>query len=227
METKHPSLGGPLLVLGGSLVLVGGMIWLKLRNPQQLPAGGAPPSKPPPSPPPSPPIVVRPAPPPAARAPDQAQGGGSDDTEALARMLVSETRDPGARVVLGWIALQVARRRSVSIFQLLTQGQGYGPQNRGGVAFYASTRQAATPDARDLAWKLLSGQVQPSEAIRAHQVGAFVEQGQGLSDDQILALQQKWNEGIFARIQGTRWFLFSKDTPPVTSLVLVPDLPAV
>lgn len=141
-------------------------------------------------------------------------------------MLVSETRNPSARVVLGWIALQVARRRGVSIFQLLTQGQGYGPQNRGGVAFYASTRQAATPDARDLAWKLLSGQVQPSKAIRAHQVGAFVEQGQGLSDDQILALQQKWNEGIYARIQGTRWFLFSKDTPAVASLLLVPDLPA-
>ena len=142
-------------------------------------------------------------------------------------MLVSETRDPGARVVLGWIALQVARRRGVSIFQLLTQGQGYGPQNRGGVAFYASTRQAATPDARDLAWKLLSGQVQPSEAIRAHQVGAFVEQGQGLSDDQILALQKRWNEGIYGRIQGTRWFLFSRDTPAVASLVLVPDLPSV
>ena len=225
MPTQPESVS-PLLLFGGALLLVGGLVLL-VRRPQ-LPAAPSTPPPPPstPSAPPStPPVVVRPAPPPAARAPGQA--GQGDDTEALARMLVSETRDPGARVVLGWIALQVARRRGVSIFQLLTQGQGYGPQNRGGVAFYASTRQGATPDARDLAWKLLSGQVQPSEAIRAHQVGAFVEQGQGLSDDQILALQQKWNQGIFARIQGTRWFLFSRDTPAVASLVLIPDLPSV
>lgn len=150
--------------------------------------------------------------PPVSPPPDPSE----DDQEALARMLSSETSNVGARVVIGWITVTRARRYGESVYRMLTKGKGYGPQERDGEAFYASTRKEATAETRDLAAKLLSGEVVPSAAVRRLTPGAWVEQGQGLSDERLVSLQARWKEGIYARLRGTRWYLYSKDAPPVS-----------
>lgn len=196
-------LGGALvtvLVLGGAIgfAAAGGSGPPAPPRPGRRPmerAPGAPGPQPPVSPPPDP---------------------SADDQEALARMLASETSNAGARVVIGWITVTRARRRGESVYRMLTKGKGYGAQERDGEAFYASTRKDATAETRDLAAKLLSGEVVPSAAVRRLTPGAWVEQGQGVSDERLVSLQSRWKEGIYARLRGTRWYLYSKDAPPVS-----------
>ena len=146
------------------------------------------------------------------------------DEEALARMLASETEDPGVRVVLGWIAIQAAARKRRTVASLLTGNTGtYGPQKREGRILYASTRKPATDKTRELAGMLLRGEVAPSAAVQAHRPGAWVEgRPQGLRDAQLLGLQARFGEGIYGRIAGTAWYFYSEDTPAVSDLGSVP-----
>ena len=51
-----------------------------------------------------------------------------DDIEALARCLRSEDDDPSIQIAIGWIVIPTARRRRVSLYELLTAGHGYVPQ---------------------------------------------------------------------------------------------------
>ena len=141
---------------------------------------------------------------------------GTDDETALARMLASETRSYPAKVVIGWITIQ--RAKKTSLYQFLTKGLGYGKQDRRDAKqgiVYASTSKPPTADDRQLARSLLSGSVVPSAAIRAHKPGAWVERGQGTSDDSIVSRQTTWKEGIYAYIDGTKWVLYSSDTKPI------------
>ena len=98
---------------------------------------------------------------------------------------------------------------------------------RDGEAFYASTRKDATAETRDLAAKLLSGEVVPSAAVRRLTPGAWVEQGQGVPDERLVSLQSRWKEGIYARLRGTRWYLYSKDAPPVSGATAAAALDSV
>lgn len=143
----------------------------------------------------------------------------TDDETALARMLASEDQSQPAKIVIGWIAVQKQRARKTTMYNLLTKGRGYGPQDRtasGGGAMYASTAKKPTPPDRKLARGLLDRSVMPSAAIRAHKPGGWVERGQGVSDEKILNKQKDWNEGIYASIAGTKWVLFSSDTKPIS-----------
>lgn len=172
-----------------------------------------------------------------AQAPADPLEAPTDET-ALARMLASEPRFQSARELIGWLTIQRARARSLSVYQLLTQGKGYGPQDRGergGGSMFAST--ARRPSAADvqLARALLSGEVQPAEAIRQRIPGRWIERGQSLSDAEILARQVRWGEGIYARVQGTCWLLLSSSVSPLQTttthsasdiLNLVPEVPA-
>lgn len=143
------------------------------------------------------------------------------DDVALGRMLASEDRSTPAKTVIGWITVQRARARKTTLHQMLTGGHGYGPQDRraqGQGVLYASTAKAPSATDLELARGLLSGAVQPSAAIRAHAPGGWVERGQGTSDEQLIKLQDQWGEGIYGRIQGTKWFLYSRDTKPIKPL---------
>ncbi len=142
------------------------------------------------------------------------------DLTALARMLASEDkRSYGARVVVGWLTIQHAKHTGRTIYETVTGGNGYGPQKRiinGRTrVLYAST--ASEPRAADmsLASRLLSGAVQPSQEIRSHKSGAWVERGQGVPDESIVSDQVAWNEGIYGRLAGTNWFLYSSDSPKI------------
>lgn len=159
-------------------------------------------------------------PPPSGPNPPDAE----DDETALARMLQSETSDEGARVVIGWLAIQTAQRRNQTLFVRLTSGAGYGPRVKDGVSRYASTARPPTAASRALANKLLSGAVLPSANIRSRQISAWVEEE---SDEKrqftektagaLLKKQGKPRDfgGIWGRIKGTRWYLFSDKTPPL------------
>ena len=157
-------------------------------------------------------------------APVQREATAADattDDVALGRMLASEDRSTPAKTVIGWITVQRARARKTTLHQMLTGGHGYGPQDRraqGQGVLYASTAKAPSAADLELARGLLAGTVQPSAAIRAHASGGWVERGQGTSDEQILKLQEKWGEGIYGRIQGTKWILYSRDTKPIKDL---------
>lgn len=167
---------------------------------------------------------------PAAPAAAPWMGGGSSapappagaevdpqEVEALARMLVSETGSRDGRIVIGWITIQVAKRRKQTIFQLLTGGAGYGKQDRPGhEPFYASTAEPATVASRQLARELLRGAVVPAAQIRKHRPGPWVERKQNIGDDRLIALQNKWGAGIYARVAGTNWMLYSRDTPQIS-----------
>lgn len=147
-----------------------------------------------------------------ADSPDSA----TDDETALARMLASEDRNGSIKVVIGWITIQKARRAKKSLYDLITTGKGYGPQDRrtlGQGVVYASTARTPSKRDRELARGLLSGTIQPSAEIRSRKPGGWIERDQGVPDDRILAFQDKWNEGIYARVQGSRWVLFSADAP--------------
>lgn len=161
------------------------------------------------------------------------------DREALARMLASEDRAVPAKVVIGWITVQKARARKTSLFELLTSGKGYGPQDRrkdGKGVMYASTAKTPSDTDRQLAAGLLDGSIRPSAAIRSHAPGGWVERGQGMSDEAILSRQTKWNEGIYAGIADTKWVLFSRDSKPLVpqsgqtataALDALPKVPAI
>lgn len=143
------------------------------------------------------------------------------DDVALGRMLASEDRSPPAKTVIGWISVQRARTRKTTLYQMVTGGHGYGPQDRraqGQGVLYASTAKVPSAADLELARGLLSGTVQPSATIRAHAPGGWVERGQGTSDEQILKLQDQWGEGIYARLKGTKWVLYSRDTKPIKTL---------
>jgi len=137
----------------------------------------------------------------------------TDDVTALARMLASETADRGARVVIGWMTIQTARRRNLSLYERLTSGKGYGPQVKDGVVRYASTAKPPTPQTMALAAQLISGAVKPSEKIRSQGQSAWVEdlaQTESSADD-LLRKQTKPADfgGIWARLRGTHWYLYS------------------
>lgn len=186
----------------------------------------APAPKPPKPPRPEPPKPPQPEPPKPPQPKPEVPDAATDDETALARMLASEDRrNRGAKIVIGWLALQVARRRRISVYKLLTNGMGYGPQVRGRVVMYAATTEPPTAADRELARKLLAGVLQPSAAIRAHKPGAWVQRKQKktVSDDYIIQLQAEFDEGIYGRIAGTQWVLFSRDAPRIQ---IVPFLDA-
>lgn len=179
-----------------------------------------------------PPEPGRPSPPKPSSPPGAPPVGGpippdaEDDETALARMLQSETSDEGARVVIGWLAIRTAQRRNQSLFVRLTAGAGYGPRIKDGVSRYASTAKPPTAASRALAKKLLSGEVEPAFDIRSRQISAWVEeewddkkQFTEKTASALLKKQRKPREfgGIWGRIEGTRWYLFSDKTPPITN----------
>lgn len=168
-----------------------------------------------------------------------AAAGDTSDENALGRLLASEDRSRDAKVVIGWITVQKQRARKQTLYQLLTRGLGYGPQDRRAQkqgVMYASTAKPATASDLELARGILSGEVKPSSTIRAHKPGAWVERGQGVADAKILQKQADWKEGIYGRVAGTRWLLFSADAPTFSAkpsqtaaqaLDTVPEVPAV
>jgi hypothetical protein len=176
-------------------------------------------------------LGIGPRPQPAAApaaAPERSASAAEDrsDETALARMLASEDRDRNAKIVIGWLTVQRMRARGVSMFQMLTAGHGYGPQDRraqGHGIMYASTAKPATEPDRELARGLLSGQIQASEPIRKMPPGAWVERGQGLSDQEMIRKQEDWKEGIYARVEGTNWFLYSKAAEPIRVMPPYPN----
>lgn len=135
-----------------------------------------------------------------------------DDETALARMFASEDpRNREAQIVIGWITRERAHRAHMSIYDFVTTGKGYGHKS----GRHANTAEKPTPETRELAQAILRELVRPSLAIRRHAPGSWVERKQGVSDDDILAKQQTWHEGIYARVAGTKWVLFSRDTAPI------------
>lgn len=194
----------PLAPVLGFLT-VAGLLWLAARKSTAPALPRVEPSKPAPIPP----------PPNASDSMPRKDGGPdqTDDTTALARMLASETTDDGARVVIGWMAIQTARNRKQSVFDRLTAGKGYGPQQKDGVVRYASTAKTPTPRTRELASQLLADKVVPSERIRARGHSAWVEDlaRTEQSADALLRKQAKPADfgGIWARIRGTRWYLYN------------------
>lgn len=175
----------------------------------------------------------------ATMAPQTAAESPADDLSeetALARMLASEERPQSVKTVVGWIAIQKAQARKKTLYQMLTRGLGYGPQDRSqtgqGVVF-ASTAKPATLADRTLARGLLDGSIKPSAAIRRHRPGGWAQRGQALSDDKIVLQQGERKEGLYARIAGTRWVLYSPDAsvratrPGETASQLLDRLPEV
>lgn len=186
-------------------------------------------------------------PPPSPLPPIRRTDDGKDDETALARMLKSEDPDLGPRVVIGWITLQIAQRRKISVFKLLTGKPGeYGPQTLDRVSRYAATTYPPTPETREIARQLLGQLLRPSQAVRAHGASPWVEwlkpsltkaeRAQHLDAATVARLLAERNDrlavnvlreqhafgdrkqfgdfgGIWARIAGSRWFLFDKKTP--------------
>lgn len=153
-------------------------------------------------------------------APSKEAANDNSDETALARLLASEDQSRDAKIVIGWITVQKQQARKVTLYQLLTHGYGYGPQDRRAQkqgVMYASTAQAPTASDRELARGILSGAIVPSAAIRARKPGAWVERGQGVTDAKILQKQADWKEGIYGRVAGTHWLLFSADAPKLTA----------
>jgi hypothetical protein len=164
------------------------------------------------------------------------------DVEALARMLHSETSHKGAQAVIGWMILTAAKSRKKSVFEVLTGSSGkYGHRVDHGESRIASTFKPPTADTLALARQLLSGEVQPAKMIRDRGYSAFVERGQeGIDAKKLLDRQTKPEGkgfgGIFARIQGSNWYLLNRKAPPVPyedvpggperALATVPEVPA-
>lgn len=171
----------------------------------------------------APATTVPAAPAPAAPAPALLSdaAGGTDDNTALARMMTSEAKYP-ASVVVGWITKVRAAANKKSIYQFVTKGLGYGPQDRrkqGQGVVYASTAKEPSEQNIKLANGIISGTVLPSEAIRSHKPGSWVERDQGEPDDKIIKLQSQWKEGIYAQIANSKWILYSSDSP----VIQIPD----
>lgn len=170
--------------------------------------------------------------PPVASGKPVSPDDATDDETVLARMLASEVSEKrktarDERIVIGWLTVQRARRhRGMSLYRFVTSGKGYGPQWEDR---YAATSERPTAITRALARELLAGTVQPSAAIRRHRPGSWVERKQGLSDDALLLMQQNeylspksgkpkkgLGEGIYAQVSGTRWVLYSTDSPKIS-----------
>lgn len=179
-----------------------------------------------------------------ANAPKRAKKGTlppvtARDREALARMLASESRHPDVRVVLGYYAMEAARKRGIGVADRLTGKSGkFGPQFYLGEARYASTRQEATEDTRRMADQLLAGRLRPSRQILAGGLSAWVEAGVGGWDAKKLLGKQGGENGyggIWGRIEGTRWYLYQRKAPLVPyepgqeeqALAAIPTVPAV
>ena len=194
---------GPVLVGGLALAV---LLLLADETPELQPdkRKPAPPPKPPP-----------PAPEPPRREPEPAGDDARDDETALARMLASEDRRRGVRIVIGWITVQRARRGKMSIYSLITSNKGYGRLE----GRQAATHERPTKETRELARGILSGKYYPSAQIRAHRPGAWAERKvkQSVSDRFLFDLQYKWNEGIYASIENTNWLLYSTDSPIITA----------
>lgn len=162
-----------------------------------------------------------------ATAPTEPQldtGAGTDDLTALARVLASEDdKSTTARVVVGWITAQKAAKQGLTIYQLVTRGDGYGRQKRPGrPAYYASTAARPREADLDLADGILSGLLEPPQRVKELGIGGWIERGQlaaqtgrsiSPAEDaaRILSFQWKWDEGIYGRIDN--WYLFSKRAP--------------
>jgi hypothetical protein len=109
-----------------------------------------------------------------------------DDVEALARCLRSEDDDPAIQIAIGWIVRETARRRRVSIFDLLTAGHGYGPQkvfvSGRALIRFAATDKPASDTTMLLAAALLAGTVEPQSAFRWQPQRALWSEARRASD---------------------------------------------
>ena len=157
--------------------------------------------------------------PPKPVEPPKENPNGTDDETALARMLASEDDDnESAQIVIGWLAIQTAKRRKQSLFDRLTDGKGYGLRVIDGKSRYAATHRAPTPQTRRTAAALLAGEVLPSAAIREHPAASWVELDKKKKDTdeaaaEILRQQRRFGR-IWGRIAGTRWYLFDEKLQP-------------
>jgi hypothetical protein len=162
-----------------------------------------------------------------------------DDLEALARCLSSEDDDPSIQIAIGWIVIQTARRRRVSVFDLLTAGHGYGPQKVfvSGHAFirFAATDKPASDTTMLLAAALLAGTVEPSKRFQMAAPTSFVERSKAskrLGEDgrplqpettmaRIAALQADFG-GLVGRMG--RWYFYRHRAPIVDPAASIPSL---
>lgn len=144
-----------------------------------------------------------------------------ENTEALARMLASETSSIRAKEYLAVITVRRAIRAKRTLLQLITSGDGYGAQKRGDKSYYASTRKAATKKDYEISEAAIAGRVKLDPALDLEKVGSWVERGAGAADltraeqdTLILARQHIWREGVTGIINGTDWVIFSKAEKP-------------
>lgn len=167
--------------------------------------------------------AAQPEPKAAQLVPDEA----TDDETALARMLASEDPKREIRIVVGWITVQRAAKAKRSLFDFLTRGRGYGPISvkkkqadgtikRVATGRHASTAAKPTTEDRALARAILAGRVLPSPAIMAHVPGSWIERKVMIDDEEIIKKQEEYKEGIYGQIAGSKWVLFSRDTPPIS-----------
>ena len=175
--------------------------------------------------------VVPPVPDPPAIRPD--------DLVALARCLCSEDNDPAIQIAIGWIVIQTARRRRVSVFELLTAGHGYGPQkvfvDGKAIIRFASTDKPATDTAMLLAAALLAGTVEPPKRFQQAAPTSFVERSKAskrtgadgrplqpeTTMERIVALQSDFG-GLVGRMG--RWYFYRNRAPPIEMEELAPSL---
>lgn len=196
-----------------------------------------PPERPPgPRPAPSPPTTPPASPPKPAPSPQPVESDpAAREAEALARMLASESSNPKAQIIVGWITVQAARTWRMSVFRLLTGKSGqYGHQKHflpdgSREIRYASTVRKPTDATLRLARGLLDGSVRPPEIIERTHPTSFVEMGKAsklvgpdgkplqpeTTPERILKLQSRYG-GIVARLGS--WFLYAKNAPPLTTI---------
>lgn len=153
------------------------------------------------------------------------------DENALARMLASETSNYNARLIIGWITIQRAKRSGKSLLKFLTTNDkgasGFGKQDRrylGQGIVHASTAKKATNETRKIAHSLFNEEISPSLEIKKHSPGSWYEKLKNVSDQDLIDRQKSWNEGIYGKIKGTNWYLYSRDAPWIKSLSEVPEV---
>ena len=162
-----------------------------------------------------------------------------DDVEALARCLRSEDDDPAIQIAIGWIVIQTARRRRVSVFDLLTAGHGYGPQkvfvSGRALIRFAATDKPASDTTMLLAVALLAGTIEPPKRFQMAAPTSFVERSKAskrLGEDgrplqpettmaRIAALQADFG-GLVGRMG--RWFFYRHRAPIVDPAASIPSL---
>lgn len=162
-----------------------------------------------------------------------------DDVEALARCLASEDADPAIQVAIGWICIQVAKRRRQTVSALLTGGHGYGPQkiwvDGRSVIRFASTDKPPTDSSMLLTHALLSGAIGPSESLQKAAPTSFVERsraskrlgadGRPLQPEtplvRIIALQADFG-GLVGRMG--RWYFYRHKASEVSGVEAIPNL---